>query len=115
VALYDMGECLRIVKKLCKQNGKRFEVFLSEIETNKNKIKSDTAANHIRIYKLCKDFPKYLLTTESLSFYINNHKNIRETLYYNFEHNFWPKIYKNRSHSYLINKIDLKVIIENIL
>jgi hypothetical protein len=47
---------------------------VSEIEVKKVKMKAKTAANYIRIYKLYKEFPKFLLTTESFSFYINNHK-----------------------------------------
>jgi hypothetical protein len=84
-AVYNAGECLRTAKKLCKQKGKSFEVFLSEIEINTDKKKPKTAANYIRIYKLCKEFPKFKTTTESFSFYINNHKKIRETLYNNLE------------------------------
>ncbi len=67
-----------MAKKLCKKKSRKFSEFL--ISFKKYKIKPKTADHYKRIYKLCEEFPKFLLTTESFNFYINNHKQIREAL-----------------------------------
>jgi hypothetical protein len=76
--VYETGECLRLAKKLCKKKNQKFGDFLTSFK--KYKMKPTTANHYIRIYKLCKEFPKFLLTAESFNFYINNHKQIREAL-----------------------------------
>jgi hypothetical protein len=89
----SVGECLRSAKKMCKQRGLKFEKFLSEIEIRNIKMKAKTAAHYVRIYKLCKEYPKFLSTTKSFRFYIDNHKIIRETLFNDSkEHEFWSKV-----------------------
>jgi hypothetical protein len=92
-AVNKVGECLRLAKKFCKKKNKKFGEFLNEIEIKKVKMKPKTADHYIRIYKLCKDFPKFLCTTESFSFYIKNHKHIREALDNSPEESkFWSNI-----------------------
>ncbi len=92
-AVCNTGEAFHKAKKLCKNTGKTFKEFISELEVKKDKISVKTADNYIRIYKLCKDFPKFLSTSESFRYFHNNHKIIRQTLADDRkEHDYWSQL-----------------------
>ncbi len=72
------------------KNKTNFENFLKEIPVINKRKSIPTINSYIRLYKLCKNYKKFLYTTKSLRFYNIHHSKIKHTLKESEkEKNFW--------------------------